>query len=129
MSRRTPARSVAGLIVEIGVIALVVAVLPKFDLRPKASKSSAVGIVAPARPPAPAAVEPWWDAAPAASETSWQPLVPRETEVNVEQTLDAASRQLISGVSDYASRAAAEMIHPPAAPQPIQAQPRQWPRY
>jgi hypothetical protein len=136
MSRRSSGRSVFALIVEIALIALVVAILPKLDLRPKSADPAATTwqsppAAAPIQPPS----RPWWEAAPAARETSWQAPI----EVNVEQTLDRASRQLLSGVGDYAARAGADLFQPPplppmpsatpASPPPLHAQPRDWPRY
>ena len=137
MSRRSSGRSVVGLIVEIALIALVVAVLPKLDLRPKSAESDVSTWTKPALSDSPdqAPGQPWWEAAPAARETSWQQPI----EVNVEQTLDRASRELLSGMGNYAARATTDLFQPPPlpplpaaaplAPQTIYAQPREWPRY
>lgn len=131
MSRPKPARWAAGLVVEIAAIALVVSLLPKADLRPKAG--TAPEIVStdsfPAASTPSATSAPWWQAAPAADETSWQPPPDSVQPVNVEQTLKAASQQLFQSVGDYATRAAADLVQPPSEPKPIQAQPRSWNRY
>jgi len=116
MAHRPAGRTFVGLVVEIGLIVLVVALLPKLNLRPQ-----------PATPRQPPTANSWWQAAPGARETSWQEPLARD--VNVEQTLDSASQQLLSGAADYATRAAAELLQPPPSREPIQAEPRQWGRY
>jgi len=127
MSRRSTGRSFIGLAIEIGLIALVVALIPKLDLKPTAADSNAAATAQPAH-------DPWWRAQPAARPTAWRPADPPQ--IDVEQTLDDASRRLMNQAADYASRAAANVLAPPAPlptspdwPPQIEAQPRDWPRY
>ena len=118
MARRNSGHSLIGLMLEIGLIAFVVWLLPKANLRPAAR-------------PAPSSESPWWQAQPAAHETSWQ--MPAADEVRVEQTLQDAGRRLLSGAADYASRTAGELFAQPASPStpppPISAQPQGWRSY
>lgn len=114
MSQRRSGRSIVGLVLEIAVIGLVVTLLPKFGFqRQSASPAQAAG---------PAASS-WWQAAPASRETSWRPANELD-EIHVEQTLESASQQLLRGVADYATRAAADLAPPPAP-----AEPREWRKY
>ncbi len=117
MSQRSSGRSLVGLILEIAVIAAIVAILPKANLKPQPADSP------------PSANSPWWQAASGAQETSWQEPAVGTEKINVEQTLNRASRRLLDTASDYAGRAAADLLPPRPAAEPIQAQPRDWPRY
>lgn len=119
MSRRGSGRSLIGLVLEIGLIALVVTLLPKVNLRPQpaAANSPPVAVVPP--DPAPPADPSWWQVEPAARATSWheaeaQPIEPQP--IHVEQTLENASRRLLSGAADIAGRAAADLIPPATNP-------------
>jgi len=126
MSRRSSGRSFVGLILEIGLIVAVVAFVPKLNLRPQPANANPNPVAQLPPEAAPLAGPSWWQAEPAARATSW-----RESEaepIQVEQTLENASRRLLSGAADMAGRAAADLIPPPAAP-PIEAQPQEWRRY
>lgn len=116
MSRRGSGRSLIGLVLEIGLIALVVTVLPKVNLRPQpAAANSPPAVAPPTQDPASLADHSWWQAEPAARATSWQE--PIAEPVPVEQTLENASRRLLRGAADLAGRTAADLI-PPATNQP-----------
>ena len=117
MSRRSSGRSVVGLILEIGFIALVVSVLPKLNFRAQAPAT-------PATAAAPNSAAPWWQAEPSALPTSWRPDDPQP--VNVEQTLQNASRQFLQGAADFAGKTASEIVTEPGASKPIEARPRRW---
>jgi hypothetical protein len=124
MSRRSSSRSLIGLILEIGFIALVVTILPKLNLRPQAPASPASAWNQPA---APASEASWWQADPAARATSWRADQPQP--VNVEQTLQNASRQLLGSATDYASRTAQELLAEPNPSLPKTPAPHDWRRY
>jgi hypothetical protein len=126
MSRRSAGRSFVGLILEIGLIVVVVALLPKLNLRPQPAAANWPPVAQLPQESAPLAGPSWWQAEPAAQATSW-----RQSEaepIQVEQTLENASRRLLSEAANLAGRAAADLIPPPAAP-PIEAQPQEWRRY
>jgi hypothetical protein len=114
MSRRGSGRSLIGLVLEIGLIALVVTLLPKVNLRPQpaAANSPPVAVVPP--DPAPPADPSWWQVEPAARATSWHETEPQP--IHVEQTLENASRRLLSGAADIAGRAATDLIPPATNP-------------
>jgi hypothetical protein len=115
MSRRSSGRSIIGLILEIGFIALVVSILPKLNFQPQQ----------PADLPSRASSDsPWWQAEPAAVPTSWQADEPQP--VHVQQTLENASRRLLQGAADFAGKTASEIAPPPTVAKPIDAQPRKW---
>jgi hypothetical protein len=126
MSRRSSGRSFVGLILEVGLIVAVVAFLPKLNLRPQSADANSPPVAQVLQSPALPAVPAWWQAEPSARATSW-----RESEaepIHVEQTLENASRRLLSGAADIAGRAAADLIAPPSEP-PIESQPLEWRRY
>src|SRR5688572_18949768 len=127
MSRRSASRSVVGLILEIGFIAVVVTILPKLNLRPQAPADQRTVAV-------PETASPWWQADPAARATSWHGEHPA---VNVEQTLQNASHQLLGSATDYASRiaqpaesiAAQDLLAEPGPSRPTAPEPQDWRRY
>jgi hypothetical protein len=123
MSRRSSSRSIVGLILEIGFIALVVSLVPKLNLRPQAPADAAGPTLT--QPVAAGSAAPWWQAAPSAQPTSWR--AEESPAVNVEQTLQDASRQLLTSASDYAARAAHDLLAEPTPPPA--AQPVEWRRY
>lgn len=126
MSRRSSGRSLIGLVLEIGLIALVVTLIPKLNLRPQPAVANSPPVAPMLQDPPPLAGPSWWQAEPAARATSWQE--PIAEPVHVEQTLENASRRLLRGAADIAGRAAADLIPPPTNP-PIQAEPQEWRRY
>jgi hypothetical protein len=126
MSRRSSGRSIVGLIMEIGLIVAVVAFLPKLNLQPKSADENSPPVALLPQEPALPAVPAWWQAEPGAHATSWR--ASEAEPIHVEQTLENASRRLLSGAADIAGRAAADLI-PPADGQPTEAQPLEWRRY
>jgi hypothetical protein len=120
MSRRSSGRSLVGLILEIGFIALVVSVIPKLNFKAQAP-------VIPPAASAPDSAVPWWHAEPSTRATSWQVEEPQP--VNVQQTLEKASRNLIGSAAEYAGRTAEELLAPPVSQQPSEPVPHEWRRY
>jgi hypothetical protein len=118
MSHKNPAGLVSGLIAEIAVVAAVVAILPKVPLGQAAAmpgreiadeKPSLVPRPEPLLPP----VDNWRTAVS-------RPNLPREiSPANpeyVEQRLDKAGQQLVSGVAVYLSQQAEALLQPTTRP-------------
>jgi hypothetical protein len=127
MSRRSSGRSFVGLILEIGFIALVVSILPKLNFLPQPPANSPN--VAWQRPmiSTPESENPWWQAEPSARATSYR--ADESQPVNVEQTLENSSQRLIGSVTEYAGRAAQDLLASPNAQPPSEPSPHQWRRY
>jgi hypothetical protein len=160
MSRKNPARWAVGLVVEIAAVVAAVSLLPKVDLRPRADGQRETAFVVedtlrltpyarqmreppPPRlsfdtrlPPAlmyvspdrPTPVRPEPIEPPV---LELQPIEPPAADpAYVEQTLDAASQQLVNGLGSYFLRTAENLLEPAAASPPASAAPhQQWRRY
>ena len=127
MSRRSSGRSLVGLILEIGFIALVVTLVPKLNLRPQSPADVPNAALSPRAFSAPESESPWWQAEPSAHATSWR--TNESQPVNVEQTLQNASRSLIGSASEYAGRTAHDLFVQPNSEMPNQSEPHDWRRY
>jgi hypothetical protein len=121
MASKSSAGFAAGLVAEAAVIGLVVTLLPKVQLGPASGKELADErpSLAPERLPP---VETAWRTAVSRSES---PLdLPPADPHYVERRLDAASQQLLSGVTKVLSQHAQEVMQPPS----IEARPAPLPR-